>query len=156
MKGRNSRVVSIRLPDGVYTMIKGKATGSVAEYVKEMVIRSVNQPVVIEGTVVFDGRSERPDLVLEDVRPVLDPKQEKLAELRKIMDTVVTPYPTLEAALRAKLAEEALDPNPNVRPPIYDAKIDVAGDLVRKWVNGAWITLVVPELDGEGQPVPEI
>lgn len=37
-----------------------------------------------------------------------------------------------------------------VRPPIYDPKRHVAGDLVRKWVNGAWLELVVPELDGEG------
>ena len=43
MKGRNSTVVSIRIPDSVYATIKGRANGqSVPEYIKDLVIRSVN------------------------------------------------------------------------------------------------------------------
>ena len=36
------------------------------------------RPVTVEGIAVFGGRSERPDLVIqEEVRPMLDPVQPK-------------------------------------------------------------------------------
>ena len=43
MKGRNSVVISIRLPDAVYTILKERAGElSVSEYIKQQIIRSVN------------------------------------------------------------------------------------------------------------------
>ena len=43
MKGRNSVVISIRLPENVYTILKERAGGlSVSEYIKQQIIRSVN------------------------------------------------------------------------------------------------------------------
>ncbi len=85
----------------------------------------------------------RPLVVLDPVRPQLDPKQEKLTELRKLIDVgkgkVVSPWDT-----------EVIH-----RPPIYDPKKHVKGDLVRKWVNGAWQEVVVPELDELGNVLEE-
>lgn len=135
MKGRNSTVISIRLPDSVYTMLQERANGqSVAEYVKELVIGSVN------------AKDELPPLLghgdHDSVnQPVNTTKQEKLSSLRKLVSDVVT-------------SSEPVRSTPI--PPTYNPKKHVAGDLVRKWVNGAWLELVVPELDGEGNPVPEV
>lgn len=46
MKGRNSVVVSIRLPDSVYAILKERAKDlSVSEHIKRQILRSVNKPV---------------------------------------------------------------------------------------------------------------
>ena len=57
---------------------------------------------------------------------------------------------------RAVVEAEPVTSTPIIRPPIYDPKKHVQGDLVRKWVNGAWQELIVPELDGDNNEVPEI
>ena len=55
MKGRNSTVVSIRLPDDIYIILKERAGDlSVSEYIKQQIIRSVNK--IVEGI-----RNENPD-----------------------------------------------------------------------------------------------
>ncbi len=41
------------------------------------------------------------------------------------------------------------------RPPVYNPRVHKEGDLVRKWVNGAWLTLVVPEMDELGNVLEE-
>lgn len=44
MKGRSTTIVSLRLPDNVYTILLGRAKGlSVAEYLKQQAIHSVNK-----------------------------------------------------------------------------------------------------------------
>ena len=43
MKGRDTTLVSIRLPDSVYTTLKERAKGlSVAEYLKKQILHSVD------------------------------------------------------------------------------------------------------------------
>ena len=41
------------------------------------------------------------------------------------------------------------------RPPVYNPRVHKEGDLVRKWVNGAWLELTVPELDEVGNVLEE-
>ena len=39
--------------------------------------------------------------------------------------------------------------------PIYNPRIHKLGDVVRKWVKGRYVEVTVPEIDADGNPIPE-
>ena len=64
--------------------------------------------------------------------PVI-PNQDKLKALRKLMDVAVTQEPVKSI-------------------PIYHPRVHKPGDVVR--MRGSNTEVIVPELDGDGHPVP--
>ena len=95
----------------------------------------------------------RPLVVLDPVRPQLDPKQETLTELRKLVEQVVVDSEAVKS--QPIIDATGLTRSPlKSRAPLYRRGFHKKGDLVR--MPGSNIEVVVPELDGEGQPVPEI
>ncbi len=88
-----------------------------------------------------------PEIVLD---PQLDPKQEKLTELRKVMEQTINkgtggiPFTKSPELLSAVIP----------RAPLYRRGFHKKGDLVR--MPGSNIETIVPELDGEFNLVPEM
>ncbi len=83
MKGRNTTVVSIRLPDSVYAMLKERAKDdSVSEYLKSQILRSVNtsdaNPLEKAG-LTMEGNTIKG--VKPSVQPSVKPKKKKYYEL---------------------------------------------------------------------------
>ena len=77
----------------------------------------------------------------EIVQPVT-PKQEKLAELRQIIANPI--------ALKSSPVKE------ESKLPWYNPRIHKAGDRVRmRGPTGKLVEVTVPELDGEGNTIPE-
>ena len=72
------------------------------------------------------------------LRPVLDPlvrpKAEIISQLRELIKPV------------EKKQEEI---------PLYNPAVHRAGDKVRVWQYGKLVVIVIPELDADGQPVPQ-
>jgi len=103
MKGRNSTVVSIRLSDSVYAMVKTKANGqSVPEYIKEMVIHSVNT-------------------INEPIHSV-NTRQEKLTALRDLIQSKSSPVKE-ETGHNLPVYNPAIHkPGDKVRVPRYKGK----------------------------------
>jgi len=92
MKGRNTTVISVRLPDKVIASLAERANRkdlSIGDYLKEQIIRSVN--------------------AMGSVNAI----------------------------------------------PKYDKSIHKVGDVVMMLRGKQWVKSIVPELDADGQPMPE-
>ncbi len=98
-------------------------------------VQNVSKP----GPKPIDTKQEKP----------FDSTQDKLTELRKLIERPAMMMP------EADKVESTITVSSS-RPPIYNPKKHKEGDLVRKWVNGAWLTLVVPELDEMGNVLEEM
>lgn len=130
MKGRNSTVISIRIPDSVYTTIKQRCNGqSVPDYIKGLVIHSVYT--------IRDKKGEAP--LEEEVNLVT--KLEKVG-LNIGSDGMVD---LTQSTIRP------LGEGTSTRIPLYNKRIHKPGDRVIK--NGQ--ETIVPELDGEGSIIHE-
>ena len=85
-------------------------------------------------------KQDRSNLVGFDnkvVSNLVKPKQEKLVELRKLIERSV------------------VDKEPVKCVPIFDPSVHKAGDLVRmKTPRGKLVEAIVPEVDGSGQAIP--
>ena len=84
-------------------------------------------------------RERRARLKLGRTQPIVIPKQGILSNLRELMSTAGRGEPS-------SFEDGHLSP-----PPVYDPRIHKAGTTVM--VKG--VTMVVPELDADGQAVPE-
>ncbi|KKN60884.1 hypothetical protein LCGC14_0527550 [marine sediment metagenome] len=129
--------------------------GHIPEIVLDPIPNETVQPTTIYGVPVVED--VRPNMVrrmeaysaggevletyitglLKDVKPETNPKQEKLGALRKLIEQV-----TVES-----------EPVTSQPIPRYNKRIHKQGDTVR--MPGGEV-VVVPELDGDNNPVPEI
>lgn len=147
MKGRNSSVISIRLSDEDFGIIKDRADRkglSVSAFVKanlEAFAHSVNTnkptPVVPEPASVNTTTGELPRTSF----PVgkLPPIPGLIIEGNRIVGS------TRHTTLPVEAKEEA---------PIYNPAVHKPGDIVRVLRNGAYITMTVPEMDDDGHAIP--
>ena len=83
----------------------------------------------------------QPDSNLNLVQPTT-PKREKIAELQGLIGALQSKSSPLEEELRNNI-------------PVYNPRVHKAGDEVRKFVNGRWKEVIVPQLDAENNTVPE-
>ena len=128
-KGRNSTVVSIRLPDDVvYTLQKRvdkQGSASISEYLKQQIIKScsVNTSGSVNATTI-KARLEAQGLNLVGNR-IQNVTQSKSSPVKEVSST---------------------------RAPLYNRRVHKKGDVVR--MPGSNVVVVVPDLDGEGNAVP--
>lgn len=93
----------------------------------------------------MESVNTKPESVNTESNQFPTPKQEKLTELRGIIANSDAPQ-----SKSRPLKEES-----NTGLPWYNARIHKTGDLVKmRSVTGKAIEVIVPELDGDGHPVP--
>ena len=119
-KGRNSTVVSIRLPDSVYAILEeGAKSQSVSEYLRDKIVRSVNTTPSFVRSVNTTGVSPKiPGLIMEGNRIVgLDPACPK---------GVVRPIPSL-AGYGTTLRKGVIEDRKGLR---HEVELDADGQPV--------------------------
>ncbi len=77
-------------------------------------------------------------------------KEARLAKARAVLVEAVQPKTD---ALQSK--SSGIKTESNSRLPLYNPKTSKPGDLVRKWIGGRYVEVVVKEVDGEGNEIPE-
>ncbi len=131
MKGRNTTVIAVRLPDSVYTMIQRRAKEqgiSVGDWVKQML--SVN---AIDTNTVAHNPSVIPN----------------------IADRLRAAGLTLEGNKIVGAAKPATKQSDNIIP-LYNPAIHKPGDrvLVKPAYGKRLVTVIIPDLDVDGNPIP--